>query len=36
MSLIYLKDIIKNEFNSYILKKYIIYLKDIKEKVIDV
>lgn len=36
MSLIYLKDIIKNEFNSDILKKYIIYLKDIKEKVIDV
>lgn len=36
MSLIYLKYIIKNEFNSYILKSYIIYLKDIKEKVIDV
>lgn len=36
MSLIYLKDIIKNEFNSYILKYYNIYLKDIKEIVIDV
>lgn len=36
MSLIYLKDILKNEFKSYRLKNYIIYLKDIKEKIIDV